>query len=416
MAESPGGICASYYVVPGEKRRLPVSPADEQAYRFEIGGGHWLWGSDALILQFLRSFVALKSYARRAAVYFPDRDTFVPYPLQNHLRYLGREMAVQILREMHEAARVQRPVATMADWFEACFGPTLSRLFFHPFHELYTAGLWRQLAAQDDSKSPVDLWMATQGAFEEAPQGGGYNPSFLYPSEGLNALVQRLAAGCDIHYGRRVVKIDPGKKTLAFADGTVLPYSALLCTLPLNSVLKMTGLEVPSAPDPFTSVMVVNIGARKGPRCPQENWLYIPRSETGFHRVGFYSNVDPSFLPRSARPHGEFASIYVENAYVGGRKPGAEEVESLCQGVVRELQAWDWIKQVEVVDPTWVETAYSWTRPGSAWRQEALRILEAQDIYPLGRYGRWATQLKDQGIAQSLRAGLLAGACVRRPR
>jgi protoporphyrinogen oxidase len=413
MTETPGGICASYYVVPGEETRLHSSPLGEQAYRFEIGGGHWLWGGDALVLHFLSSFVSLKSYSRKAAVYLPDQNIFIPYPLQNHLSYLGRKLALQVLCEMLEADRAKHPVATMADWLRGCFGPTLCHLFFDPFHELYTAGLWREVAPQDESKSPVDLRLAIQGAFDETPQGGGYNPNFLYPTGGLNLLAQRMAEHCDVHYGCRVVQIDAREKTVTFADGTTLPYNALLCTLPLDITLKITGLEVPGVPDPFTSVMVVNIGARKGSGCPKESWLYIPRSNAGFHRVGFYSNVDSSFLPRSAREGGEHASIYVEKAYPGGQRPSREEAKLLCEAVVQELRAWDWIKEVEVVDPTWVETAYTWTWPGSHWRREAIRILETHGIYQLGRYGRWSPHLKDQGIVQSIRDGLLAGTSFR---
>lgn len=35
----PGGICSSYYVRPRQSERLHAQPDDENAYRFEIGGG-----------------------------------------------------------------------------------------------------------------------------------------------------------------------------------------------------------------------------------------------------------------------------------------------------------------------------------------------------------------------------------------
>jgi len=78
--------------------------------------------------------------------------------------------------------------------------------------------------------------------------------------------------------------------------------------------------------------------------------------------------------------------------------------------VVQELQAWEWIEDVDVADPTWVETAYTWTWPNSQWREEAMRVLQEYGIYQLGRYGRWAPKVADQGIAQSIRDGLCAGA------
>jgi hypothetical protein len=45
-AESPGGICSSYYVRPHTDVRLPALPADGEAYHFELGGGHWIFGGD----------------------------------------------------------------------------------------------------------------------------------------------------------------------------------------------------------------------------------------------------------------------------------------------------------------------------------------------------------------------------------
>ena len=42
----PGGLCSSYYMHPSGSQRLDSVPADAEVYRFEIGGGHWLWGGD----------------------------------------------------------------------------------------------------------------------------------------------------------------------------------------------------------------------------------------------------------------------------------------------------------------------------------------------------------------------------------
>ena len=404
-AEWPGGICSSYYVRPGSMERLHTAPKDGEAYRFEIGGGHWIFGGDPLVLHFIRKLTPVKTYTRRSAVYFPDRDLFVPYPIQNHLRYLGQKVAAQVLEEIANG-RASGEVETMADWLRASFGPTLCELFFEPFHELYTAGLYREIAPQDTYKTPVNLSLVIQGAFDEVPQVG-YNVTFVYPEEGLNTLAQRMAERCDVRYGKRVVRIDVEEKVIYFEDGTSEVYDKLISTLPLNKMMEMTGLDVGERPDPATSVLVVNIGATKGPRCPKEHWLYIPKSRAGFHRVGFYSNVDPSFLPVSSRERGDRVSIYVEKAYREGQKPSEAEIERLCQTIVRELQDWEWIGEAEVVDPTWIDIAYTWAWPNSHWRQKALKVLEEHGIYQVGRYGRWVFQ----GIADSIRDGLVAGAC-----
>ncbi len=405
-AAIPGGICSSYYIQPGSQERLSTAPADGEAYHFELGGGHWIFGGDPAVLHFIRSLTPVKTYQRRSSVFFAGRNLYVPYPLQNHLGYLGPDIAAKALQEMLTAP--QGNPQTMADAFSQNFGPTLAEQFFGPFHQLYTAGLWTRIAPQDGYKSPVNISLALQGAFGQTPPVG-YNVSFVYPEAGLNTLAQRMAQRCDVHYGKQVVQIDVGQKVVYFANEFQLPYNALISTLPLNKTLAMAGLSVAESADPYTSVLVLNIGAVRGPRCPTDHWLYNPDTQAGFHRVGFYSNVDPSFLPQSAQVTNNRVSIYVERAYVGGEQPGTETVNAYAEAVVKELQTWEFIGEVEVVDPTWIEVAYTWAWPDSRWRAGALKCLEEHNIFQVGRYGRWLFQ----GIADSIRDGFIVGSAFR---
>jgi len=404
-ADTPGGICSSYYIRSGEKERLIQAPDDGEAYRFEIGGGHWIFGSDSTISHFIRKTTSVKSYTRSSSVYFNKKDLYVPYPLQNHLRFLDQELAVKALSEITDPKRSSR---IMKEWLRQNFGSTLCDLFFYPFHDLYTAGLYDRIAPQDSYKSPVDPSLAIQGAFDNT-SSVGYNATFIYPKNGLNALSQEMANQCDVHYGKRAVKIDIDRKEVFFDDDSVLPYGMLISTLPLNKMMQLADLSVNDAPDPFTSVIVLNIGARRGSRCPDDQWIYIPESSSGFHRVGFYSNVDPSFLPHSKRKSSNRVSIYVERAYMGGARPSDAEIKQYTQNVIKELQEWGFIEDIEVVDPTWIDVAYTWSWPGSNWKQQSIEKLEQCDIYQVGRYGRWAFQ----GIAKSIHDGLVIGAALK---
>src|ERR1700687_801214 len=135
-----GGICSSYYVRPNSTHRLAVAPEDGEAYRFEIGGGHWIFGGDPVLPRFSRSLTSLKCYPRLSSVFFPERNLYVPYPLQNHLSYLPQELRVKALTEMLTGPKGNPK--TTADSLRQSFGTTLTELFFGPFHDLYTAGLW----------------------------------------------------------------------------------------------------------------------------------------------------------------------------------------------------------------------------------------------------------------------------------
>ena len=92
------------------------------------------------MLRFIRKLTDVETYARRSSVYFPETELYVPYPLQNHLRFLNHGAAERALAEM---ALPKSPIRTMKEWMEQSFGSTLCEMFFFPFHELYTSGLYQ---------------------------------------------------------------------------------------------------------------------------------------------------------------------------------------------------------------------------------------------------------------------------------
>lgn len=369
----PGGICHSYL---------------KNGYRFETGGGHWIFGTDQPTLSFINSLSPLKYYQRKAAVFFPKENLFVPYPLQNNLSCLPKEISKKVLNEIRKNSdKKLPPKTTLADWLNLNFGETLCRSFFFPFHELYTAGLYTQIAPQDQFKTPI------------SHKNRGYNKTFAYPKRGLSDLIEKMSEKCQINYNKRVVKIDIKKRKVFFKDGTGLKYKKIISTLPLNQIVNMAKINLDESPLPYTSVMVFNLGAKKGKKYPLYHWLYIPKSKSGFHRVGLYSNIDKSFLSSSKKDN---LSLYIEKAYQGGKKPSSKETKKLAKDIIKELQAWQFVGQVEVIEPTWIEVAYTWSLPNSKWRERALKTLQENEIWQIGRYGRW----QFQGILESIKEGL----------
>jgi len=421
---SPGGICSSYYVRPGSTERLVEPPADGEAYRFELGGGHWIFGGEPDLLAFIERLTPTQRYERRAAVIVDDPSELIPYPLQNNLHALGPILAGRALAEITEGARSVDPQQgaraprTMRDWLVGSFGPTLANVFFDPFNRRYTDGLFDVVAPQDGYKSPLDLAAVSRGARPPASPSAttspGYNATFAYPQGGLDHLARQLADGLDIHYDAEVVSIDAARRILRLADGREVRYDHAISTVPLDRAVTLAGIELDEEADPYTSLLVLNIGAVRGERCPDEHWVYEANSVSGFHRVGFYDNVDPSFLPASSRggcagtdrdDRRPRTSIYVERACQSDNRPKPAQLVRFMDEVVIELQARRWIGATEVVDPTWIEVAYTWTRPGSTWADHALARLSDLGIHQVGRYGRW----RFQGIADSIRDGLAAG-------
>ncbi len=400
--DAAGGICSSYYVRTGSPQKLSERSAREEEYRFEIGGGHWIFGGDTDSLEYLRGLANLKSYARDSSVFFPSQGWMIPFPIQNNLSFFPSEIAQKAFREITLDRR--KEIRTFDDWLFGYFGETLYHLFFAPFHELYTAGLWKTIAPQDSFKSPLNLEDIKAG-IEGVRRSTGYNSRFLYPEGGLGKVFRRMSEQADVRFKKQAIAIDVQAKEVHFSDGTSVKYDALLSTLPLNRMMELASLSMDSVPDPYTSVLVVNIGGRRGARCPSSHWVYVPHSTSGFHRVGFYSNVDAEFLPERLRLQPNAVSMYVEKSFRGGTKLSEPDMRRLSGEMVAELVGWEFLHDAEVIDPTWIDVAYTWSMPGSQWREDAITLLAEQNIFQIGRYGRWIFQ----GIADSIRDGLAAG-------
>jgi protoporphyrinogen oxidase len=397
--DRPGGICASYQI---------------DGFRFEIGGGHWIFGRDGYLLDLINHFARCREYRRRSAVFFAGnlestRDLkykFINYPIQNNLYALGERLASRAVDEIIHNSKRGFEGVTMSDWLIHYFGETLYQIFFAPFHDRYTAGLYKNIAPQDPYKSPVNIKSIIDGASGNPDLSAGYNATFVYPEEGLDILSERIACLCNVEYGKAVVKINPELKSIKLSDGKEIEFERLISTIPLNRLMELCGFQ--DKPEPYTSVLVINMGvelkeneiARHG-----NHWLYIPDSLTGFHRVGYYSNVDPLFLPDRFRNHERYGSLYIEFAFMPDKRPSRNQIEDLIKKTEAELQEWGFIKRVLVSDSTWIDVAYTWQRPESRWVLNSIERLKNHGIISAGRYGRW----NFQGILESLKEGIFEG-------
>lgn len=401
-SQEPGGLCASY---------------EKDGFRFETGGGHWIFPGDPLVETTFDRLARLRRYSRRSSVFFTGglpateslKNVFVPYPIQNNLWALPREIRGRALSEL--GGECAQDVQTLDGWLRSSFGPTLYGVFFGPFHDRYTAGLHREVAPQDGYKSPVDAKAVHKGATRPSEDEVGYNAWFRYPINGLNSLVDALAERCTVSCGTSVAHIDLHQRAVTTVGGVEIPYDTLISTIPLDELVRMSALEAPEA-DPASAVLVLNLGVRLPDSATARHgnhWLYVPDSKSGFHRIGYYSNVDTGFLPSGLAASDGYGSLYVETGFKRQRRPSEADLARKCAEIRHELVAIGMVDEVLVEDRCWVDCAYTWRRPGSDWADSLVSSLATHGIHSVGRYGRW----RFQGIADSFRDGLFAGAAIR---
>jgi len=400
---NPGGLSSSYYIEWPSGVIRNSCPASEEAFRFEVGGGHWIFGADREIYNLLSRFATIRAYSKKSAVYFPEGRTFVPYPIQenmplsNDTPLFSSTIYPQNCGEIH---------TTMKEWLWSLFGKELCEIFFFPFHNLYTSGLYSSIAPQDLYKTPISSKITGKSSFKELNNiklynTNSYNSQFIYPVEGLDTIVRGMSKCCDFRSRKRVSRIDTKNKEVIFTDGSNYEYDTLVSTIPLNKAICLAGLPLEMPKDPHTSVLTINIAATKGEYCPDYHWLYIPSTRSKVYRVGFYSNIDNHFLPISLRHSDDFVSLYLERSYKDCFNLTDEEKKKLIDEAIMELNEWGFVDKIHLTHYQWIEVAYTWSWPNSKWRKIALNMLKKHNIYQIGRYGRW----KFQGIAESIKDG-----------
>jgi len=340
-----GGICTDYV---------------KDGFRFSNGGPHYLFGKDKG-LEYIKSLVEVKEYERKAGVYY---NHIFPYPFQS--------TASKDLEEFKGDWSPQY----FDGWLVSNFGKEQCNLFFHPFNEKYTAGLMSSVLPQDNYKTPKT--------------GTGWVSTFCDPVNGLDDLVEKMASKCDIQYNKKATKIHTDDREVEFEDGTSEEYGRLISTIPLNKCMELCGQE---SNLPYTSVLVINVGAESNVNFPKEHWLYIPFCKSGFHRVSFYTNVDESKAPPNR------VGLSVEIAYHNTKIKGIE-TNLIAREVCQELMDWGWIKKPETICIDWVECAYTWQYNKEDVSKE-IQWLKERDITSTGRYGKW----EFCGVTQSIMMG-----------
>lgn len=346
MTNKAGGICQDYV---------------KDGFTFSNGGPHWLFGKD-IGLEYIKTLVEVKEYERNAGVYY--NHTF-PYPFQQEM-----QKSPEILGNSFKNDLWNR------------FGTEQCNMFFFPFNEKYTAGMMDKILPQDAYKSPT--------------KGNGWVSTFCDPVGGLSTLVGKMASQCDIKYNKEAVSIDTENKIVRFKGDwkdlhNVEKYDRLISTIPLPHLMRLCGQEVDL---PYTSVLVINIGAEPDINFPKEHWLYIPFCKSGFHRVAFYTNVD-----KLKAPEGKIG-LSVEVAFKDMHTSHWFQEKAL--EIIEELKSWKWIK--DNYETVWsidiVPCAYTWE-----YNREdvpnAIQWLKERDIISTGRYGKH----KFQGLTQSIEDG-----------
>jgi protoporphyrinogen oxidase len=397
-----------------------------EGYRFDKTG-HWLHLRDPEVKRLVDELLPgqMVSIARKARIF--SHGVLTRYPYQANLFGLPPEVIKECLLGMIEAKRAaddllrnprkgseppvmgsgeqsslspdtnERDAAEPHDFEQYClrhFGAGISKHFMIPYNEKIWGVHPREITAAWCSRFvPLpNLEQVVAGAVGAGPPELGYNQTFLYPKAGgietftraLQTRIGAAGAGGQVHTRSDPDAIDWRRREVS-VGGERLAYRALVATLPLPELLKRMRelppeIEAQAARLRCTTLSYLNIGVRR-PSPADWHWIYVPERRYPFYRVNVFSAAAASMAPEGC------ASICVEMAHRG---PISDEtVRDTTEALVAAGALTD-AGDVVFAEPKHIDYAYVvFDQNYYEATHEIFAFLEANAIYPRGRYGAW---------------------------
>jgi protoporphyrinogen oxidase len=389
---------------------LATSFTDAKGFTYDIGG-HVLFSHYKYYDELVKKLLAdnWTDIMRESWIWMMDR--FVPYPFQNNIKYLPRELVLECVLGLLKAQR--DPVATtdFEQWILATFGEGIAKHFMLPYNFKVWAHPPRLMSKQwmAERVSIVDSErVLTNVILDRDDVSWGPNNRFRYPLfGGTGGIYQAFRPYVErrLHLGKRVASVDVAAKLVEFDDGSGTHYDVLISSLPLDRlVLDGRGLPVElreSAADlSHSSSYIVGVGVAR-PTPSQKCWIYFPEPNAPFYRVTYLSNYSPHIAPQ-----GHFL-LLTETSYSQWKPESrADIVDRVVSGLI-ETKLLEEADRSRLAATYLIDVPYSYPVP-TLGRDDALAALQsalmARDVYSRGRFGAWLYEIgnMDHSVMQGV--------------
>ncbi len=335
-------------------------------------------------------------------------DRWVPYPFQNNIRYLPKEITYECLSGLIEAQskRDHKSARNFGEFIDAVFGEGIAAHFMkpynfkvwaHPPEMMNKEWIGERVAMVDVNRAIKNVVLGTDDF------GWGPNNQFKFPLfGGTGEFYRRFDKPLEghVHLNKPIDFVNILKKEVRFADGEIQKYDTLISTVPLDKLCNdLLNGEVPrqikraAASLRHSGGHMVGIGIKQP--CPStKSWMYFPEANCPFYRVTYLSNYSPAMTPDNSR----YYSLLCETSY-SDFKPVDETriVEDTIQGLINAGMIAEEDRS-DICDTWHLNVKYSYPTP-SVERDEILSrvipYLERNGIYSRGRFGMWKYEVSN---------------------
>jgi protoporphyrinogen oxidase len=376
---------------------LAASFQDTDGFWWDIGG-HVLFSHYRYFDEVMDTLLGKEDgwvfHRREAWIWMQDR--FVPYPLQNNIHHLPKEIYWECLQgiiDIQKNSRGKAPVH-FGEWVMATFGAGLSKWFLTP----YNYKVWAHPLEKMDWSwvgervAPVDLKAVLENAvFQKAAVSWGPNATFRFPLQGgtgniWRTLASQLPSG-NRHLNKTVLSVSLKDRKILFTDGTTEPYDILLNTIALTEFARLSGSYDPRGLR-HSSTHIVGLGLKGNPpdHLATKCWMYFPEDNCPFYRATVFSNYSPHNVCDSKRQW----SLMMEVSESEMKKVDSDlVVEDVIAGAINT----GLVSNRSQISHTWYHLAVNGYPIPNLDRNNhlfpMLTYLEDHGVYSRGRFGAW---------------------------
>jgi protoporphyrinogen oxidase len=344
-------------------------------------------------------------------------DRYLPYPFQNNIRHLPKEVCLECLLGLIEAQREPLDRSRFHNFEELIYGqfgkgiarhfmmPYNFKVWAHPPRLMSTDWIGERVALVDIAKVLGNV------VLDRDEVAWGPNATFKYPRYGgTGGLFTRMQPFVQDHLSLETpaLAVDTERSEVVLGDGSRVAYDDLLSTIPLDLLVRGLCGQVPdevvhqAGRLRHSGSFIVGIGLRQ-PSPSRKCWIYFPESNCPFYRLTYLSNYSPDVVPDPATHYSLLAEIsHSEFKPVDRDTTVGDTITGLVSaGVITDADRCD------IVDSYLIERSYTYPVP-SLERDEALRViqpyLESRNIYSRGRFGAWRYEVgnMDHSVAQGV--------------
>ena len=379
---------------------LASSYRDPHGFIWDHGGhvmfSHYAYFDD-LVEKMLRG--DYDEHMREAWVWLHGR--FVPYPFQNNIHRLPRDVFIDCIMGVIDAQRTEKPRNDFGEYIGAVFGDGIAEHFMRPYNFKVWAHPLSMMSTswQGDRVPTVDVRRIIENMVDDRSDvSWGPNNMFKFPLLGTGMLYERIAAELaqPVEFHKNVAEVDVDLREVTFEDGSGAAFDTLISTMPLTELIP----RIPQTPTAVrealqglhhTEGLFIGIGVEEP--CPSTKcWMYFPGSDSPFYRVTYLSNYSPAMTPGP----GHFSLL----AEVSASPYKNEDPDTVVERTIEGMVACELLTReqadTKIVSRELMRVPYSYPVP-TIGRDAALAVIQpwlmSKGIFSRGRFGAWRYEI-----------------------